>query len=237
MGSVASDYPEVMSNQADTTVQLRGQTTEVDLGAIGENHVLGKLERGKNIINEKREKEGTQNRTLRYSRSSSKPAWAFTPLINYKLCSTREVEENPRKCDVRKSQCTQLNKQSRVTHSVKGLAEIKQYQDRDLTQIDRPTDIMTYSQQGWLHAEPTPESRLSWVQLIISNNKIGDLSLNNPLKNLRQLTKVSIWDGYQTAMSEDSPSREVAQKPASRIRENDSVLGRHWRGVRAKKPL
>ena len=99
-----------MSNQADITVQLRRQTTEVDLGVIGEKHVLRKLKTGTNIINEKREKEGTQNRTLRHSRSSSEPDRAFTPLINYRLGSTREVGENPRKCGVRKSQCTQLYK-------------------------------------------------------------------------------------------------------------------------------
>ena len=34
-----------MSNQIDTTVQFGRQTTEIDLGVIGEDHVLGKLER------------------------------------------------------------------------------------------------------------------------------------------------------------------------------------------------
>ena len=58
-GSITSNNPDVMSNQIDTTVQLGGQTTEIDLGVIGEDHVLGKLERGKNIIYEKRKKEGT----------------------------------------------------------------------------------------------------------------------------------------------------------------------------------
>ena len=44
--------PLVLSDQVNAAVQFCGQTAKADLRVICENHVLGKLKRGTDIIDE-----------------------------------------------------------------------------------------------------------------------------------------------------------------------------------------